>query len=57
MDPINEAMCLGVLSVKRRHQMDSKKYSKELNAQIALDTIKGQKTIAELASKYGVHAN
>jgi len=37
--------------------MDSKKYSKELNAQIALDTIKGQKTIAELASKYGVHAN
>ena len=26
-------------------------------AQIALDAIKGQKTIAELASEYGVHAN
>ena len=34
-----------------------KKYSKELKARIALDTIKGQKTIAELASEYGVHAN
>ena len=34
-----------------------KKYSKELKAQIALDAIKGQKTIAELASEYGVHAN
>ena len=33
------------------------KYSKELKAQIALDSIKGQKTIAELASEYGVHAN
>ena len=37
--------------------MGRKKYSKELKAQIALDTIKGQKTIAELASEYGVHAN
>jgi len=34
-----------------------KKYIKELKAQIALDAIKGQKTIAELASEYGVHAN
>ncbi len=34
-----------------------KKYSKELKARIALDAIKGQKTIAELASEYGVHAN
>ena len=37
--------------------MCRKKYSKELKAQIALDAIKGQKTIAELASEYGVHAN
>ena len=29
--------------------MDRKKYSKELKARIALDAIKGQKTIAELA--------
>jgi transposase len=28
-----------------------------LKAQIALDAIKGQKTIAELASEYGIHAN
>ena len=28
-----------------------------MKARIALDTIKGQKTIAELASAYGVHAN
>ena len=37
--------------------MGRKKYSKELKAQISLDAIKGQKTIAELASEYGVHAN
>ena len=37
--------------------MVRKKYSKELKARIALDAIKGQKTIAELASEYGVHAN
>ena len=37
--------------------MDRKKYSKELKTRIALDAIKGQKTIAELASEYGVHAN
>jgi hypothetical protein len=37
--------------------MVRKKYSKELKARIALDAIKGKKTIAELASEYGVHAN
>jgi transposase len=37
--------------------MGRKKYSKELKARIALDAIKGQKTIAGLASEYGVHAN
>ncbi len=37
--------------------MGRKKYSKELKARIALDAINGQKTIAELASEYGVHAN
>ena len=37
--------------------MVRKKYSKELTARIALDAIKSQKTIAELASEYGVHAN
>jgi len=37
--------------------MVKENYNKELKAQIALNTIKGQKTIAELASEYGVHAN
>ena len=37
--------------------MGRKKYSKELKARIALDATKGQKTIAELVSEYGVHAN
>ena len=37
--------------------MGRKKYSKELKTQIALDAIKGQKTIAKLASEYSVHAN
>ena len=37
--------------------MGRKKYSNELKAQIALDAIIGQKTIADLASEYGVPAN
>ena len=37
--------------------MGRRKYSQELKARIALDAIKGQKTIAELVSEYGVHAN
>ena len=37
--------------------MGRKKYIKELRARIALDAIKGQKTIAELASENGVRAN
>jgi len=42
---------------KRRHRMGRKKQSTELKARIALDAIKGQKTMSELASEYGVHAN
>ena len=34
-----------------------KKYSREFKDRITLDAIKGQKTIAELTSEYGVHAN
>ncbi len=34
-----------------------KKYSKEFKARVALDAIKGQKTVSELSSEYGVHAN
>ena len=37
--------------------MGRKRYKKILKAQTALDAIKDQKTIAELASEYGVHAN
>jgi transposase-like protein len=37
--------------------MGRKKYSNELKARIALDAIKVQKTIAELAPEYEVPAN
>lgn len=32
-------------------------YNNELKARIALDAIKGHKTMNELSSEYGVHAN
>jgi putative transposase len=34
-----------------------KRYSAEFKAKVALEAIKGQKTINELASKYGLHPN
>ncbi len=37
--------------------MGRKKHSKEFKARIALDAIKGQKTMSELASEYGIHGN
>ena len=37
--------------------MGRKKHSNGLKARIALDAIRGQKTMSELASEYGVHAN
>ena len=37
--------------------MGRKKHSNELKARIALDAIRGQKTMSELASEYRVHAN
>jgi transposase len=47
----------GYFQLKKEVQNGQKKYSKELKAQIVLHAIKGQKTVAELASEYGVHAN
>ena len=35
--------------------MKRKQYTKELKARIALDAIKGQKTVNELATEYEVH--
>jgi len=32
-----------------------KRYSAELKAKVALEAIRGQKTINEIASEYGVH--
>ena len=38
--------------------MGRKKHSNELKARIALDALRGQKTMSELASEYGRgHAN
>ena len=34
-----------------------KKYSASYKSKVALEAIKGESTIAELSSKYGVHAN
>lgn len=34
-----------------------KSYSKELKARVALDTIKGQKTVGEPATEYAIHTN
>ena len=36
--------------------MKRKRYTKEFKARVALDAVKGQKTVNELASEYGVHA-
>jgi transposase len=43
--------------LKKEIPNGQKKVCQELKARIALDAIKGQKTIAELTSEYGVHAN
>jgi len=37
--------------------MKRKSYSKEFKARVALEAIKGQKTVSEIASEYGVHPN
>jgi len=34
-----------------------KRYSAELKAKVALETIKGEQTLAELATKYSLHPN
>ena len=34
-----------------------KQYSAKLKAQVALEAIKGQRTINEIASAYGIHPN
>lgn len=39
------------MSSKRKH------YSGELKAKIVLEVIKGQRTVNELASEYGLHPN
>ncbi len=37
--------------------MGRRKYTKELKAKAALEAIKGQRTLNELAKEYGVHPN
>jgi transposase len=34
-----------------------KKHSKEFKAKVAIEALKGEKTIQEIAQKYGVHPN
>ena len=37
-------------------QKKAKQYSAEEKAKVALEAIKGESTIAQISSKYGVHA-
>ena len=37
--------------------MDRKTYTKEFKAKIALEAIKNEKTLAELANEYQIHSN
>ena len=37
--------------------MKRNRYSKELKAKVALEAIKGHKTVNELASEFGVHSS
>ncbi len=37
--------------------MGRRKFTKELKAKVALEAIKGQRTLNELAKEYGVHPN
>lgn len=49
--PTNQKLKEGTMGNKRKN------YSKELKARIALDAIKGEKTLSELSTEYGVHPN
>jgi transposase len=37
--------------------MKRKRYTKEFKAKVALEAIKGQKTVNEIASEFGVHVS
>lgn len=37
--------------------MARKQFSNEFKAKVALEALKGEKTIAQLSSEYGVHAS
>jgi len=37
--------------------MARQSYSKEFKARVALDALKGQKTVSEIASEYKIHPN
>ena len=37
--------------------MARKRFSSEFKAKVALEAIKGEKTVAQLSSQYGVHAS
>ena len=43
--------------MKRKETKGRRNFSAEMKSRIALEAIKGQKTIQEIASHYGVHPN
>ena len=38
-------------------KMNRKRYSAEFKAKVALEAIKGEQTLAELATRFGLHPN
>jgi len=46
-----------VLSDDKESPMARQSYSKEFKARVALDALKGQKTVSEIASEYKIHPN
>src|SRR5918911_2634825 len=48
-------LCQGVLDEEKRMSTQRKRYSAEFKARVALEALKGHKTVNEFAGLYGVH--
>jgi len=59
--PLNKDRYLRVIersvSPIKGAEMTRKVFTKAIKAEVAIEAIKGQKTVSELSSEYGVHAS